>query len=167
MSVRWNLRVVLICIFLMTKDVEHFFRCFSAIQHSSVESSLFSSVAYFIIGLFDSLESNFLSSLARMWRKRNTPPLVWLQAGTTTLEISVESPQKIVLVLPEDPVIPLLGIYPKDAPTCNNVHSSLIYNSQKLKTTQKFLQQRNGFRKCGTFTQWNTTQLLKTTAWNT
>jgi hypothetical protein len=29
-GVRWNLRVVLIYIFLMTKDVEHFFRCFSA-----------------------------------------------------------------------------------------------------------------------------------------
>jgi hypothetical protein len=62
-GVRWNLRVVLICISLMTKDVEHFFRYFSAIQYSSVESSLFSFVPYFLIGLFVSLESNFLSSL--------------------------------------------------------------------------------------------------------
>lgn len=37
-GVRWNLRVVLICISLMTKGVEHFFRRFSAIQYSSVES---------------------------------------------------------------------------------------------------------------------------------
>ena len=42
----------------MTKDAEYFFRCFSALQVSSVESSLFSS-----IGLFGSLESNFLNSL--------------------------------------------------------------------------------------------------------
>jgi hypothetical protein len=42
------------------------------------------------------------------------------------------------------------------------VHSSLIYNSQKLERTQ-IPQQRNGYKKCGTFTQWSTTQLLKTT----
>jgi hypothetical protein len=34
--------------------------------------------------------------LARMWRKRNTPPLlVGLQADATTLEISLAVPQKI------------------------------------------------------------------------
>jgi hypothetical protein len=52
--------------------------------------------------------------LLRMWRKRNTPRLlVGLQAGTTILEISLAVPQKL------DPAIPLLGIYPEDAPTCN------------------------------------------------
>ena len=33
--------------FLMIKDVEHFFRCFSALQYSSLENSLFSSVPHF------------------------------------------------------------------------------------------------------------------------
>jgi hypothetical protein len=50
--VRWNLRVVLICISLMIKDVEHFFRCFSAIQYSSVENVLFSSVPHLTVVVF-------------------------------------------------------------------------------------------------------------------
>jgi hypothetical protein len=31
------------------------------------------------------------------------------------------------IVLPEDPAIPLLGIYPKDAPTCNKDTCSTIF----------------------------------------
>jgi hypothetical protein len=46
-GVRWNLGVILICISVMTKDVEHFFRCFSAIWYSSVVNSLFRSVPHF------------------------------------------------------------------------------------------------------------------------
>jgi hypothetical protein len=46
-GVSWNLRVVLICLSLMTWDVEHFSRCFSAIQISSVENSLFNFVPQF------------------------------------------------------------------------------------------------------------------------
>jgi hypothetical protein len=61
-GMRYNLRVLLMHISLMTKDVEHFFRCFSAIQYSSVENSLFSSVAHNLISLFDFLESSNLSS---------------------------------------------------------------------------------------------------------
>jgi hypothetical protein len=46
--------------------------------------------------------------LARMWKKRNTHPLlVGLQAGTTTLEISFAVPEKFGTVLPEEPAIPL------------------------------------------------------------
>ena len=44
--VRWDLSVVFICISLITKDFEHFFGCFRAIQFSSFENSLFSSVPH-------------------------------------------------------------------------------------------------------------------------
>jgi hypothetical protein len=56
--------------------------------------------------------------LARMWGKRNTPPvLVGLQACTTTLEISLEVPQIIEHNTTEDLAIPLLGVYPEEVPT--------------------------------------------------
>jgi hypothetical protein len=66
-GMRWNLRVVLICISLMTKDGEHFFRYFSALQYSLLENSLFSSVPHFLMVLFNFLESTFLSSLYIYW----------------------------------------------------------------------------------------------------
>ena len=50
-GVRWNLRVVLICISIMIKDTEHFFRCFSAIRYSSGENSLVSSEPHFLNGV--------------------------------------------------------------------------------------------------------------------
>jgi hypothetical protein len=61
-GVRWNLRVVLIFISLMIKDVEHFSKCFSTLRYSWVENSLFSSIHHFLMGLFEFLEFSFLSS---------------------------------------------------------------------------------------------------------
>jgi hypothetical protein len=49
-GVRWNLRVVLICISFMARDNEHFFMCFLAIWIFSLEKILFSSVADFFTG---------------------------------------------------------------------------------------------------------------------
>jgi hypothetical protein len=58
--------------------------------------------------------------LLKIWRKRKTPPLlVALQIGTTTLEISLVVLRKLNIVIPEDPAIPILGIYSKDATTYN------------------------------------------------
>jgi hypothetical protein len=81
--------------------------------------------------------------LVRMWRKRNTPPLlVGLQTGTTTLEINLVVPQKIGNRSTQIPSYTTLGHIPKRCPTrpqehvLQYVHSSLIYNSQKLETTQ-------------------------------
>ena len=66
--------------------------------------------------------------LAIMWRKRNILLLlVGLQAGTTTLEIRLAVFRKLDIVLPEDPAIPLLSIYPKDAPTYNKDTCSTMF----------------------------------------
>ena len=47
----------------MTNDFEHFIKCFSAIQDSSVVNSQFSSIPHFLIGSFGCLEVSLLSSL--------------------------------------------------------------------------------------------------------
>jgi hypothetical protein len=72
------------------------------------------------------------------------------------------------IVLPEDPAITLLGIYPEDAPTvrkdtCSTMFTSALFIIARAGKNPDAPQQRNGYRKCGTFTQWSTTQLLKRT----
>jgi hypothetical protein len=64
----------------------------------------------------------------------------------------------------KDPVIPLLGIYSKDVPTCHKEMCSSMFIVALFITaiSWKVPQQRNGYRKCGPFTQWSTTQQLKT-----
>jgi hypothetical protein len=63
-----------------------------------------------------------------MWRKRNTPPLlVGLQTGRATLEINVAVLRKLDIELMDDPALPLLGIYPEHAPTCNKDTYSTMF----------------------------------------
>ena len=85
--------------------------------------------------------------LERMWRKRNTPPLlVGLQAGTTTLEMFGDSSEKLDIALPEDLALPLLGLYSEDFPTCNTDTCSTMFiaaifivtRSWKKKTQMSF-----------------------------
>jgi hypothetical protein len=69
-------------------------------------------------------------------KEEHSSMLVGLQACTTTLEISLSFPQKIGHSIQENPTIPLLGIQKMfqlvRRHMLHYVHSSLIYNSQKL-----------------------------------
>jgi hypothetical protein len=66
--------------------------------------------------------------LARMWRKRNTPPLmVGLQACITTLEISLAVPQINGHRNTGGSRIPLLGIYPENIPTSKKDTCSTMF----------------------------------------
>jgi hypothetical protein len=75
------------------------------------------------------------------------------------------------LVLPEDPDIPLLGIYPKDASpyhkdTCTTMFiAALLVISRSWKEPRCPSENMDGqewIQKMCSFTQWDTIQLLKT-----
>jgi hypothetical protein len=70
------------------------------------------------------------------------------------------------IVLPEDPAIPFLVIYPEDAPICNRdtystMFIAVLFIEPEAGKDPDVTQQRNGYIKCGTFIQWCTNQLLK------
>jgi hypothetical protein len=75
--------------------------------------------------------------------------------------------RKLDIVLPEDPAKTLEDIYPEDVPTSNKDICSTMFIAALFIIARSWKEPRCpstevGYRKCGTFTQWSTTQQLKT-----
>ena len=71
-----------------------------------------------------------------MWRKRNPLTLVvGMQTGAATVENGMEVPQEVKIERPYDPVIALLGIYPKiqkhmyQRDTCTSMFNAALFTS--------------------------------------
>ena len=99
--------------------------------------------------------------LERLWGKRNTPALlVGMQAGTTFLDVSMAISRKLENNFPQDPGIPLLGIYPKDAQSCHKDMYSTMFIAALFVIARTWKQPKcplteGQIRKC-TFIQWRT-----------
>ena len=73
--------------------------------------------------------------------------------------------KKLKIELPYDPAIPLLGIYPeKDMvrkDTCTQWSLQCCLQKPRRGSNLNVYWQMNGYRRCGTYIQWNITQPLK------
>jgi hypothetical protein len=73
--------------------------------------------------------------------------------------------RKLDIVLPEESAILLLGIYAEKfltdkKDTCSTMFITALFIIARSWKEPRCPLQRNGYKKCGTFTQWSTTQLL-------
>jgi hypothetical protein len=79
----------------------------------------------------------------RIWSKRSTPPLlVVVQTCTTTLKINLAASQKTWNSLPQDPAIPLLGIYSKDVLSSHKNTCSTMFIAALFIITRNWKQLR-------------------------
>jgi hypothetical protein len=89
------------------------------------------------------------------WECKLVQPL-WKKIWRLLKNLSIE--------LPYDPVIPLLGIYPKECNTgysrvtCTPMYIAMLFTIAKLCSIIDAPLLMNGSRKCSTCTQWNFTQ---------
>ena len=73
--------------------------------------------------------------------------------------------KKLKIELPYDPAIPLLGIYPdktiSQKDTCTPMSIAALFTLAKTWKQTKYPSTGEWIRRCGIYTQWNTTQPLK------
>jgi hypothetical protein len=100
-----------------------------------------------------------------MWSKGNNPPLlVKVQTCTATLKNNLELffPKKLGIDLPQNPAIPILGIYPKDVyPSYHKDTSLTIFVAASFIVAKKCKQPRYPSTRERIKTIWIITQLLK------
>ena len=88
--------------------------------------------------------------LVRMWRKGSPTTLLGIQTGAATLKTSIKFSQKIKNDLLYDPMIPLLGIYPKKPDTliqkniCIPITIAVVFRIAKLCKQPSAHQQTSG-----------------------
>ena len=108
--------------------------------------------------------------LKKVWRKGNPLTLlVGMQTSTVLWRTVWRFLKKPEIELPYDPAIPLLGIHTKETRnergTCTPMFTAAL-----LKVARTWRQHRcpqaDEWKSCGTYTQWNITQLLKRTHLN-
>jgi hypothetical protein len=88
-----------------------------------------------------------------------------MEISTTSMESSIKITQKDKDIdLPYDPVIPVMGIYPKECKSGHNGDSCTSMFITALFTIAKLLKQlrcpatEDGSRKCGIYTKWSFVQ---------
>jgi hypothetical protein len=90
--------------------------------------------------------------LARMWRKRTLLHYWWECKFVQPLWKSVwRFLRKLDIILPEDPAIPLLSIYPEEVPTgnkntCSTMFIVALFIIARAGKNPDVPQQRNGYR---------------------
>ena len=100
----------------------------------------------------------------RLWRKGNPSALLECRLVQPLWKTVWNFPTKLNIELPFDPVIPLLGLYPKNPETpiqknlCTSIFIAALFTISKCWKQPKCSSVNEWIKICSTFTQWSTMQ---------
>ena len=101
----------------------------------------------------------------KCWRRCTLTLLVGMQTSTATMETVWWFLKKLEIELPYNPAIPLLGLHTKETrikrDMCTPMFLVALFTMARTWKQPRCLSADEWIRKCGTYTQWNITQLLK------